>query len=94
MIPKYTIEYSLPFAKHKPVHHFSTDDPVACEEFLSELLERSYAIRAIRHEGIDIPRPEFDKMIRNAADMMVTHHICRALGIDYEEVHERFKFNA
>ena len=40
MIPKYTVEYTAQFKKHAHPNHYTTDDPVACEEFVEELLER------------------------------------------------------
>ena len=92
MIPKYTIEYSVEFGRHNhvPVNHYSTDDPVACEEFLAELLERGAQIRAIKHEGLDLPKPDFDKMIKTSAGMLASKRICAALGIKPDE--ERFRF--
>jgi hypothetical protein len=36
MIPKYIIEYTAQFKKHAQPNHHSTDDPVACEEFVEE----------------------------------------------------------
>ncbi len=54
MLPKYTVEYTTQFRRHAQPSHYSTDDPVACEEFVEELLERGLAIRAIKHEGLDL----------------------------------------
>ena len=46
------------FKKHAQMNHYSSDDPVACEEFVEELLERGFRIQAIKHEGLDaIRRP-------------------------------------
>ena len=90
MIPKYTVEYSTQFRKHAQTSHYSTDDPVACEEFVEELLERGFPIRTIRHEGIELPKHEFDRMVKNAAAMMASKHVCACLGIKPEE--ERFRF--
>lgn len=94
MIPKYTIEYTLPFRRHSQAAHQSTDDPVACEEFIEELLERGFSIRAIKHEGLDLPKPEFDRIIKTAAGMMTSKHICASLGIKPEEEKFRFGFTA
>lgn len=90
MIPKYTVEYGLAFKKNLPTHHYSTDDPVACEEFLSELLERGFHIVDVKHEGVGIGRADFDKMVKNAAAMLASRHICASLRIKPEE--ERFRF--
>lgn len=92
MLPKYIIEYSTQFKRHAPTYHYSTDDPVACEEFLEELLERGFRINTIRHEGLDMSKPEFDKMIKIAGGMLASKSICSALGISAEEEHYRFGF--
>jgi hypothetical protein len=90
MLPKYTVEYTTQFRRHAQTNHYSTDDPVACEEFVEELLERGFRIQAIKHEGVDLPRPEFDKLIKTAAGMLASKHVCASLGIKPEE--ERFRF--
>ena len=92
MMPKYTIEYAANFKRHPETYHYNGDDPVACEEFLEELLERGYRIKAIRHEGLDLPKPDFDKMIKTAAGMLAAKSICSSLGISTEEEHYRFGF--
>lgn len=94
MIAKYNIEYATQFKRHSPTYHYYSDDPVACEEFLSELLERGYRINAIRHEGVELPKPNFDKMVKKAAGMMAARSVCSALGISVEEEHFRFGFTA
>lgn len=94
MISKYTIEYTTPFRKHAQPNHYLTDDPVACEEFIEELLERGFPIRAIKHEGLDLPKDEFDRIIKTAAGMMASKHICASLGIKPEEEKFRFGFAA
>lgn len=90
MIPKWTVEYSAQFRKHSLTNHYTTDDPVACEEFVEELLEHQYPIRRISHEGIEISKHDFDRIIKNAAAMLASKHICASLGIKPEE--ERFRF--
>jgi hypothetical protein len=90
MIPKYTIEYSIRLRKHAPSSHYSTDDPVACEEVVADLLDRGFAVHAIKHEGVDLPRPDFDKMVRSAANLVASRKICESLGLKPEE--ERFRF--
>ena len=49
MIPKYTIEYSMPLRRHAHVNHYHTDDPVAAKEFLEEALDRGLKLLAIAH---------------------------------------------
>jgi hypothetical protein len=94
MIPKYTVEYTTCLRKHATTNHYSTDDPVACEEFVEELLERAFPIRAIKYEGLDLPQHEFDRMVKTAAGMMASKHICSSLGIKPEEETFRFGFTA
>lgn len=94
MLPKYTVEYSAEFRRHAQTSHYSTDDPVACEEFVSELLERGYKLRAIKHEGVDLPRVDFDRMIKTAASILAARHICASLGLKAEEEKYRFGFTA
>ena len=94
MLPKYTIEYTMPFRKHANTSHHSTDDPVACEEFVEELLERGFAIRAIKHEGVELPKHDFDRIIKTAAGMLASKHVCASLGIKADEEKFRFGFTA
>ena len=94
MLAKYTVEYATQFKRHSPTYQYYSDDPVACEEFLTELLERGYQIKAIRHEGVELPKADFDKMVRTGAEMMAAKSICSALGISAEEEHYRFGFSA
>lgn len=90
MIPKYTVEYSFQMREHAPVNHYSTDDPISCEEFLAESLDLGVKIRAIKHEGVDLPRVDFDKMVKDAASALAARKVCASLGIKAEE--ERFRF--
>ncbi len=94
MLPKYTIEYSTQFRKHSQVSHYSTDDPVACQEFIEELLERKVALRGIKHDGLELPKNDFDRMVKTAASMLASRHICASLGIKAEEEKYRFGFAA
>ena len=94
MIPKYTIEYAVEFTRHAQTNHYSTDDPVACEGFLVELLERGLKIHSIKHDGMDLSRPEFDRLIKTAAGILAGKHVCASLGIKPEEEHFRFGFAA
>lgn len=94
MLSKYAIEYTTQFKKHAQTNHYSTDDPVDCEEFLEELLERGFRIQAIKHEGLDFPKHDFDKMIKTAAGMLASKRICASLGIKAEEEKFRFGFTA
>jgi hypothetical protein len=93
MMPKYTIEYAVPFKSSPEIYNYRSDDPVACEEFIEELMERGYHIKAILHEGLDLPKMELDKMIKTAAGMLAAKAICSSLGIAAEEEHYRFGFS-
>jgi hypothetical protein len=93
MLPKYTVEYGMPARKRLAAIHYSTDDPVACEEFVEELLERKMAIRAIKHDGLDLPTHEFDRVIKTAASMLAARSVCTSLGIKPEEEKYRFGFS-
>ena len=73
MLPKYTVEYVPRVPKHSPTIHYSTDDPIACEEFVEELLSGGFRIEAIKHEGLDLPKQDFDRMIKTAA--ATTQHV-------------------
>lgn len=94
MIAKFSIDYTARLKGHTPKFHYANDDPVACEEFLVELLERGFQIGTIRHEGVDLPKEQFDKMIRTAGGMLASKSICHSLGISPEEEHYRFGFAA
>jgi hypothetical protein len=94
MIPKYTVEYTTPFRRHAQVAHHSTDDPVACEEFVEELLDRGFLLKAIKHEGVDLPSNEFDRVVKTAAGMLASKRLCASLGIKPDEERFRFGFTA
>ena len=66
------------------------DDPVAAEQFICYLIERVFQIDSVSHEGAPLPRNESDRMIKTAAGMLATRHICASLGIDTVEAHHRF----
>ena len=63
-------------------------------EFLLELLEHHLQVKAIRHEGVEMPKAESDTMIKKAAGMLASKVICSALNISPEEEHYRFGFTA
>ena len=90
MIAKYKIDYGIPFHGHTEKHHYLTNDPVTAEQFLSQLLERGFKIDAISHEGVALPKNEADGMIKSAAGILTTRHLCASLGIDTVEAHHRF----
>ena len=94
MIPRYHIEYALKAGNALHSQDYRTDDPVACEEFLVALLEHGLRLKAIRHEGVDLPPSEFDRMIKSAAATLAAKHVAQSLNLDAEQVHFRFGFAA
>ena len=94
MLAKYHIDYAMHLGRNAHVNNYQTDDPVAAEEFLVHLLEHGYRFHALRHEGVELPRPESDKMLKTAAGVVASRHLCTTLGIKPEEEHFRFGFAA
>ena len=90
MLAKYKIEFVAPFRKGAQTYHYQTDDPVTAEQFLAELLERGFKIREIKHEGVALSQKEFNQMLKTAANILVSQHLCASLDIKPEE--ERFRF--
>ena len=96
MLKKYSIEYSLRFRQHSPPQHhiFYTDDPLTCEGFVQELLEGGMGIHVIRHDGAELQRAEFDRIVKVAASAAAAKLICETQHIKPEEEHYRFGFAA
>ena len=94
MIANYSVEYGQLFRHQIQVSHFFTDDPISCEEFIAELLERGLQVRAIRHNGADLAQADFDRIVKIAASKMASDRICQALGIKTDEEHFRFGFSS
>jgi len=90
MLAKYKVEYGVKFHGHTQQHNHLTNDPVECEQFLSELLERGFTINTLSHEGIELPRRQSDEMIKTSMGLLATRHLCTSLGIDSAEAHHRF----
>ena len=90
MLPKYTVDYTTRFRRHAQVNHYHTDDPVAAKEFLEEALDRGLKIRAVHHEGVNLPPKESDRLIGDAARMLAAKRICNSLDLSADE--ERFRF--
>jgi hypothetical protein len=94
MLAKFSVDYTTRLKGHSTELHYTTDDPEACEEFLMELLERGFKVATIRHEGLDLPKEQFDKIIKTAGSMLASRSICQSLGISPEEERYRFGFTA
>ncbi len=96
MLKKYSVEYRLQFRKHSPPEHhmFYTDDPLTCEGFVQELLDKNMGIHAILHDGVALPTHEFDRLVKVAAGALASQRICASLHIKPEEERHRFGFAA
>ncbi len=90
MMAKYDVEYAMRDRGFERMKNFETDDPVACEEFLAEALEKGYIINDIRHNGLPIRGVRFDNMIKTAAGLLAREHVCKSLEVDNVEAHYRF----
>ena len=94
MMPKYNVEFRVNFRRSSLPHHHSTDDPVALEEFLAELLERGYTIDKISHEGMPLEQKEADRLVKAAAQQITARLLCVSLRIKTDEERFRFGFSA
>lgn len=96
MLKQYSVEFSLRFRKHSPPDHqfYSTDDPIACEEFVQHLLEEGMGLHGIRHDGAEMPKADFDRIVKVAAAAIAAKAICATLNIKAEEERYRFGFSA
>jgi len=94
MLKKFSIDYvALP--KHSPrLFTHLTDDPVEAEEFLMHLLAAGARIKEIRHEGSALTAPQFDKMVKVAAERVASLMLRESIGADPAEIKSRFGFAA
>ena len=92
MIAKYHVEYAMEFRKQAHTSHYQTDDPVACVEFLSELLEHEVKLCSLKHEGVELSRVESDQLMKTAASIMAARRLCHVLDLKPDEEHHRFGF--
>ena len=79
MLAKYSVEFTISFRHHQITHHYRTDDPVALEEFIVELLEKGYRLAARRNS---LPQHKADKILKTAATLLAAKHLRLSLGID------------
>ena len=96
MLKPYSVEYSLQFRKHSPPEHhqYFADDVVAVENFVQDLLIRGMGLHAIKHEGADLSRLEFDRIVKIAASEAAAKLVCAMLHIKADEERQRFGFAA
>jgi hypothetical protein len=94
MLSKFTIDYVV-FPQHNTrVRTHRTDDPVEAEEFLMHLLLGHADIKAIRHEGVELTKHQFDRMIKIAAERVMSEMLCDSLNVDASDIKSRFGFAA
>lgn len=94
MLAKYAIDY-VAFPPHNTrIRTHRTDDPVEAEEFLMRLLRAHAGIRAIRHEGVELTRAQSDRMLKIAAERIVSDMLSESLHIDAPAIKDRFGFAA
>jgi hypothetical protein len=92
MLKQYTVEYSFQFRQHspRPHHEFFADDIIEVESFIQDLLANGMGLHGIKHQGMDLPKVEFDRIVRVAAGEVAAKLICSTLHIKADE--ERFRF--
>lgn len=90
MLAKYRIVFDVdPHHRAAPAQ-FTTDDPVAAEAFVADLIERRQRIREILHEGVALAGKEFDHLVKLGAQMVASRHLQATFGISGAEVNARF----
>lgn len=94
MLKKFSIDYvAIPRHQSRIFTHL-TDDPVEAEEFLMHLLGSGARINEIRHDGKALSGPQFDKMVKVAAERAASLMLRESLGLDAAEIKNRFGFAA
>ncbi|HTJ78066.1 MAG TPA: hypothetical protein VL357_03645 [Rariglobus sp.] len=94
MLNKFAIDYVI-FPEHsKRVRTYLTDDPVEAEEFLMHLLLGDSHIKAIRHDGVALTGHQFDRMVKIAAERIVSGLLRESLKLDVSDIKSRFGFAA
>ena len=94
MLSKFAIDYTI-FPQHnKRVETHRTDDPVEAEDFLMHLLASGARIQSIKHEGVELDQTKSDKMIRLAAERLISRLLATSLHLDSAAVKHRFGFAA
>ena len=94
MLSKFAIDYTI-FPQHNSrVETHRTDDPVEAEDFLMHLLASGARVRSIKHEGVELDQAKSDKMIRLAAERLMSRLLGTSLHLDSAAVKHRFGFAA
>lgn len=94
MLNKFSIDYVV-FPQHNSTvrTHF-TDDPIEAEEFLMSLLLIHARIASIRHDGMLLTGHQFDRMLKIAAERIVSQLLTDSIHVDASEIKSRFGFAA
>ena len=94
MLSKFTIDYVI-FPQHNSTirTHFA-DDPIEAEEFIMSLLMLHARITAIRHEGGILTQHQFDRMLKIAAERIVSQLLAESIQVDASDIKNRFGFAA
>jgi len=94
MLTKFAIDYSsFPHQGNRVFTHL-TDDPIEAEDFLMQLLAARARICAIRHNGAIMTGPQFNQMLKVAAERIASALLRESLTLDAAEVKDRFGFAA
>jgi hypothetical protein len=94
MLKKFSIDYvAMPKHGTRRLTHL-TDDPVEAGEFLMHLLVAGACIKEIRHEGKALSGPQFDQMLKVAAERVASLMLMESIGLDPAEIKSRFGFAA
>ncbi len=94
MLPKYKVEFGIRLRDKIISHDHATDDPVSCQRFLADLLKQGFKILDVKHDGVSLPKNDFNRLIKTAANLVASDQICTSLDIKPEEEKFRFGFAA
>ena len=94
MLTKFAIDYVILPQHNQQVSTHFTDDPVAAEEFLMQLLLAAAHIKEIRHDGVVVSGHQFNRLLKTAAERIASSLLRTSLGIDSVNVKDRFGFAA
>ena len=94
MLAKFSIDYTI-FPQHnKRVETHRTDDPVEAEDFLMHVLASGARLQSIKHEGVELDQTKTDRMLRLAAERLMSRLLGITLHLDSAAVKHRFGFAA
>lgn len=94
MLTKFAIDYVILPQHNKQVSTHFTDDPIAAEEFLMQLLLSAAQIKEIRHDGVVVSAHQYNRLLKTAAERIASSLLRTSLGIDSVAVKDRFGFAA